>query len=158
MASIKLHPPLKGPNAPSPLPQIVQTPSGLALLELQGTINHPKDTTTGEALPDFNFGRLDFPDYSPDVIGSAWMKRVFLYVGNYQRLNGELKKMPKAFAVVRKKHSPGEVDGDVTMANEEGEDRGAEEKGEELEVVEIIKYKLIFSGRPEPVGTAHAPS
>lgn len=151
MTSIPLHPPKKGPNAPSPLPQIVQTPSGLALLELQGTINHPKDHNTGEPLSSFNFGRLDFPEYSPDVIGSAWMKRVFMYVGEYQRLNGELKKMPKAFAVVRKKQG----DGDVNMGDEGEEEEG---KGEELEVVDIIKYKLLFSGRPEPVGTAHAPA
>lgn len=150
MASINLHPPKKGPNVPSPLPQIVQTPSGLALLELQGTINHPKDVNTGEPLSEFNFGRLDFPDYSPDVIGSAWMKRVFLYIGDYQRLNGELKKLPKAFAVVRKRQG-GDVDGDQKMGDEVN-------STEELEVVEVIKYKLMFSGRPEPVGTAHAPA
>ncbi|RZI37635.1 hypothetical protein EGT07_38290, partial [Herbaspirillum sp. HC18] len=117
MTSIPLHPPRKGPDALSPLPQLVQTPSGLALLELQGTINHPKDTKTGEAYSNFNFGRLEFPDYSPDVIGSAWMKRVFLYIGDYQRLNGELKKMPKAFAVVRRKQ---DGDGDRKMGGEDG--------------------------------------
>jgi len=25
-------------------------------------------------------------------------------------------------------------------------------EGEELEIVEVVKYKVVFSGRPEPVG------
>lgn len=61
------------------------------------------------------------------------MKRVFLFVGKHQRLHGEVKKLPKALAVMRRKQS-------------------GDENCEELEIVEIVKHKIIFSHRPEPVG------
>lgn len=148
MSSAKLYPPTKRDTpVPSPLPQVLQTPSGLALLELQGVINLPRNAE-GEPLADFNFGRVDFPDYEPDAIGSGWMKRVHLYIGQHQRLTGEVKKLPKAMAIVRRRENQ----------IKEGSGGTYEEKGENLEVVEIVKYKLMFSGRPEPVGTANAPA
>ncbi|PSR79755.1 Ctf8-domain-containing protein [Coniella lustricola] len=128
---------------PNPLPQLLQTPAGLALLELQGTINlpllDPHDTSTA---PVINIGRLDFPDYKPDSItfdpaSTAWMKRVYMFVGQHQRLTGEVKKLPRAMGVVRRRPGTGKV--------------GAQE---ELEIVEVIKHKIVFSSRPEPVGTA----
>ncbi|KAI5462188.1 chromosome transmission fidelity protein 8 [Mariannaea sp. PMI_226] len=147
MSSFKLYPPSKASAAPSsPLPQLIQTPSGLALLELQGTINLPQDAE-GEPLPKVEVGRIDFPDYTPDALGSAWMNRVHLYVGQYQRLNGVVKKLPKAIAVVRRREG---------SATDRSDGEGQTE-GESLEVVEIVKYKLMFSNRPEPVGTSHAP-
>jgi Ctf8. len=69
------------------------------------------------------------------------MKRVWLYVGKHQRLLGEVKKMPRAMAVVRKRKKE---DGNMGQKGEE--------EAEELEVLEIVKYKLVFSQRPEPVG------
>ncbi|KAJ4271399.1 hypothetical protein NW762_000101 [Fusarium torreyae] len=146
MAFAKLYPPNKNATTPSPLPQLLQTPSGLALLELQGTVNMPSDSN-GEALGGVDVGRLDFPDYNPDAEGSAWMKRVHLYVGQHQRLTGEVMKLPKAMAVVRRRENK-------VITGSGGESK---EQGENLEVVEIIKYKLMFSNRPEPVGTANAP-
>lgn len=123
----------------NPLPQLLHTPSGLALLELQGTINLPAHDTDSAPFPgdlqQIPIGRLIFPDYNPELKGEedkAWMKRAYLYVGKHQRLTGEVKKLPKAIAVLRKK-------------------KDVEE--EELEVVEIVKWKILFSNRPEPVGT-----
>lgn len=123
----------------NPLPSLLQTPAGLALLELQGTINLPTDSDSGS----INIGRIDFPDYKPDSLtfdpsSSAWMKRVYLYVGQHQRLTGEVKRLPKALGIVSRRN--------------EGQDC---ESGtaEELEIVEVVKYKLVFSSRPEPVGT-----
>lgn len=146
MTTVKIYPPSgrEEPNT-SPLPQLLQTPSGLALLELQGTINLPHDSE-GKTLADVEVGRVDFPDYDPSVEGggSGWMKRVHLYIGQHQRLTGEVKKLPKALAVVRRQG---------------GQDEAVEGEGNaDLEVVEIVKYKLMFSHRPEPVGTAHAPA
>jgi len=123
----------------------LQTPSGLALLELQGTINLPQDAN-GDALGGVQVGRLDFPDFVPGTEGSAWMKRVHLYVGQHQRLTGEIKKLPKAMAVVRKRENK-------VISGTGGETL---EQGEHLEVVEIVKYKLMFPNRPQPAGTAHA--
>ncbi|UPK98074.1 hypothetical protein LCI18_009009 [Fusarium solani-melongenae] len=145
MSTASLHPPNKNAKTPSPLPQLLQTPSGLALLELQGVVNMPQNAE-GEPASTIEIGRIDFPDYVPDAEGSAWMKRVHLYVGQHQRLTGEVKKLPKAMAVVRRREN-----GTVTGSGGE-----SEEQGDNLEVVEIVKYKLMFSNRPEPVGTANA--
>ncbi|KAM0455887.1 hypothetical protein ACHAPV_002980 [Trichoderma viride] len=149
-STAKLYPPSKeaSSTAPiNPLPTLLQTPSGLAILELQGTINLPQDSN-GETLKAVEAGRLEFPDYSPDAIGTAWMKRAHLYIGQHQRLHGEVKKLPKAIAVVRKRQNKMLQSSAGTYM----------EQGDNLEVVEIVKYKLMFTTRPEPVGTAHAPA
>lgn len=145
MSTTKLYPPSKKAPSANPLPQLIQTPSGLALVELQGTINLPQDAD-GEELKNLEIGRIDFPDYVPGAMGSAWMNRVHLYIGQHQRLNGEVKKLPKAMAVVQRRENRVTTGcgGEVT------------EQGENLEVVEIVKYKLIFSNRPEPVNTVSA--
>ncbi|KAL3426971.1 sister chromatid cohesion protein (Ctf8) [Phlyctema vagabunda] len=147
----------------NPLPQLLQTPSGLALLEMQGTINLPEHddedaiTTTdhagGIAAQETPIGRLIFAEYdAQDPTSTAWMKRVYLYVGKHQRLSGEVKKLPKAIAVIRKR-----VEGLEKIRSDDAMDEG--EGGEipdELEVVEIVKWKILFSTRPEPVGTRAA--
>ena len=150
MPSIKLQPHCSSqakatattltPN--NPLPTLLQTPSGLALLELQGTINIPSgneeddiDYSTSTENPASTFetpiGKLMFPDYSvhnPD--DTKWMKRAYMYVGRYQRMTGEVKKLPRPIAVLQKRQ---------------------ESEGEELEVVDIVRYKIFFKSRPEPV-------
>ncbi|KAI9901722.1 hypothetical protein N3K66_003539 [Trichothecium roseum] len=147
MTSVKLYPPSKRDSeSPSPLPELLQTPSGLAILELQGTINLPSDGPGGEPARDAQVGRVEFPDYVPGAEGSAWMRSVHMYVGQHQRLTGEVKKLPKALAVVRRRDGGGGGDDELEGEGEEGS----------LEVVEIVKYKLMFSNRPEPVGTENA--
>ncbi|PHH66431.1 hypothetical protein CDD81_7486 [Ophiocordyceps australis] len=149
MASVKLYPPASpAPSAgPSFLPSLLQTPSGLALVELQGEFNLPKDDN-GETVSAAEIGTLHFPDYAPDDRDdSAWMERVHLYIGKHQRLTGQVKKLPRAMAVVRRRQNGSyESSGGVV-----------EEQGDNIEVVEIVKYKLAFASRPEPVATANAP-
>lgn len=156
-SSVALHPSTNPPTTDAagnnnPLPQLLQTPSGLALLELQGTINLPTaegaaaDAGSQQQQP-VAIGRLDFPDYRPDSItfdpsSTAWMRRVYMYVGQHQRLTGEVKKLPRAVGVVRRRQQAGGAGG------------GGDDRAEELEVVEVVKYKIVFSSRPEPVGTA----
>ena len=117
------------------LPQLLQTPGGLAILEIQGSINLPPASPSS---PTISIGRLVFPDYtasgSPE--DKSWMKKVHLYVGQHQRLTGEAKKLPNPVAVIRKRNSGG------TIA-----------EGDELEIAEIVYFKVLFSSRPEPVGT-----
>ncbi|OTB03555.1 hypothetical protein M426DRAFT_321710 [Hypoxylon sp. CI-4A] len=149
-SSVKLHPRKpQGKSIQNPLPQLLQTPSGLAILELQGTINLPQKHEGGEGNPEeMSIGRIVFPDYHPetqDPASTSWMKRVHLYVGEHQRLTGEVKKLPKAMAIIKKKAKAGD---DVDMA-----DGGSTSKSDDLEVVEIVKHKIVFSQRPEPVGT-----
>lgn len=76
------------------------------------------------------------------------MKRVYLYVGENQRMVGECKKLGRPFAVVRRRGLDGK---DVQMEGVEGEEQGGTD-GEELQIVEVVRYKIVFSGRPEPVG------
>jgi chromosome transmission fidelity protein 8 len=121
----------------NPLPQLLHTPSGLAILELQGTINFPTVNASEEPSPDTNasteVGRLVFPHYTEGVSdpkGGAWMKKVYFYIGRHQRMTGEIKKLAKPLAVLRKA---------------EGKEDGA------VEVVEIVRYKILFGSRPEPV-------
>ena len=73
------------------------------------------------------------------------MKRVYFYVGKNQRMAGEVKKLGKPFAIVRKREKGNPV-GDVVMDDEN------DESGEELEIVDIVKYRIVFATRPEPVG------
>ena len=65
-------------------------------------------------------------------------------------MTGEVKKLPKAIAILRRRHTDSkdamEVDGGDAAPS------GAEEFTEELEMVEIIRYKILFASRPEPVG------
>ncbi|KZM18918.1 uncharacterized protein EKO05_0006671 [Ascochyta rabiei] len=153
MPTIPLHPPSTPPQpstpATNPLPPLLHTPSGLALLEIQGTIHFPaptSPTTTSTCV-----GKLVFPYHNPLLHGdddTKWMKRVYLYVGENQRMTGECKKLGKPFAVVRRRG-----DADVVMRDGEGGGDGeARGESEELEIVEVVKFKIVFSGRPEPVG------
>lgn len=143
----------------NPLPPLLQTPSGLAILELQGTINIPapteeelsraSDDAAGESGATFEteIGKLMFPDYSPlNPDDTKWMKKVYLYAGRYQRMMGEVKKLTKPLAVIRRRQKQ-HVDGDQSLGKQ-----GAGQDGDELEIVEIIKYKILFPSRPEPVG------
>lgn len=152
-------------DTPHPLPQLLQTPSGLAILEIQGTINLPskhsldtagnnefgaEDTTAAAAAAAVQtpVGRLNFPDYdggNGDADDDSWQQRVHLYVGRYQRLTGEVKKLAKPLAVIQRRQAdesiPTTTDPDARSENVD-----------DLEVVEIVKHKIIFSSRPEPFG------
>lgn len=84
-------------------------------------------------------GQLIFPDYNPDdpTGSTAWMKRVHLYIGRHQRLTGEVKKLATPLGVIGRKS----VHEDAMT-----------EDAEQLEIMEIVYYKVLFSSRPEPVG------
>lgn len=148
MPTITLHPPptassTSNTTATNPLPPLLHTPSGLALLEIQGTVHFPPPTSLSTTSTPV--GKLVFPSYNPLLNGeedTKWMKRVYLYVGENQRMVGEVKKLGKPFAVIRRKG--GEL--------EEGDMEVDSAEGEELEIVEVVRYKVVFSGRPEPVG------
>ncbi|CAK7268294.1 hypothetical protein SEPCBS119000_002987 [Sporothrix epigloea] len=143
-SAITIHPrqAVAASTVSNSLPTLLHTPAGLAILELQGTINLPNAPFTADEDEDdlaaaketsltTPIGRLDFPDYDPasGTESTAWMRRVHLYIGQHQRLTGEVKKLPRPLAVVRRKKA----------------------NGPDLEVVEVIHYKLLFSQRPEPM-------
>ena len=78
----------------------------------------------------------------------GWTKRVYLYVGKHQRLTGEVKKLWMPVAVLRKAERAKVTE----EMNAIGEERQPEEGGDDLEIMEILRYKILFAGRPEPVG------
>lgn len=134
MPSIAIYPSQAGRVSRSnPLPELLHTPSGMALLEIQGTLNSTTPPTLSGVL---DIGKLTFPLYDAASTGpsdTAWHKKVHLYIGKHQRLTGEIKAMAKPIAVLRRR--------------EEGDD------GEEaLEVMEIVRYRIVFTQRPEPMG------
>ncbi|KAL1883021.1 hypothetical protein VTK73DRAFT_96 [Phialemonium thermophilum] len=148
MTSIPLHSRVSSvprQSSLNPLPGLLHTPSGLALLELQGVINIPDTDVLAESSSStpavVQIGRLDFPDYrtDADLSSMVWMKRVHLYVGHHQRLAGEVRKLAKPLAIVRRVGSSSATEDPVAEA---------------VEIVDIVRYKLVFSDRPEPVGLA----
>lgn len=146
MPSIPLHLPSTTQTLQTnPLPTILRTPSGLSLLEIQGTIHTPplrpeasKTALSIDNCPITPVGRLVFPNYSEAISETGVRtKTVHLYVGLHQRLTGEVKKLANPLAVIRRR----------------AEDAKTEEAGgDELEIVDLVYYKMIFSSRPEPVG------
>jgi chromosome transmission fidelity protein 8 len=139
MPSVPLH--LPDPNVAisaelNPLPTLLQTPSGLAILELQGTIHAPSAEEANASADKLvaSIGKLVFPLYSDtlDEEDARWIKRVYLYVGKHQRLTGEVRKLGKPLGVLARRKS--------------------DEDGEELEILEVVRFKIVFSTRPEPVG------
>ena len=147
MPSVTIHPPQESINTlndyrkENPLPQLLQTPCGLAILELQGTINIPDfpDSAHEEDLngtQSTTVGRLVFPDYAKDDASESksWMKRVHLYVGRHQRLTGEVRRLTNPMALIRRSNRAQSSD-----------------SKEELEIADIVYYKILFSSRPEPV-------
>lgn len=155
-------------DTPNPLPPLLHTPAGLALVELQGTINFPSlsedalvhDPETSSASYTGPIGRLVFPGYSADAMDvgdTSWMKRVHLYVGPHQRLTGELKKLPKALAVVRRRATEPSAGAEQQSEEPGGQGNAVADDGkppDALEIAAIVKYKIVFSQRPEPVGTS----
>ncbi|MCJ1330810.1 hypothetical protein MMC10_007497 [Thelotrema lepadinum] len=174
MPSITLHPPAstRSSSVPSPLPPLLHTPLGFAILELQGTINIP-DHESGAGST--RIGKLVFPDYDPERDADRegiWMKKVWLYVG-HQRMLGEVRKLSRPLGVVGRKGALGEsakgvegegkgnsvgeivgnnMDLDQGNENESGIEKKRRGEVEELEILELVRWKIVFSSRPEPFG------
>ena len=89
-----------------------------------------------------------FPDYNPsnNIDDKKWMKKVYLFIGKHQRMGGEVRELRNAIAVVRRREKSRTLSGDEIEA-------GDGDAGDELEIAEIVRYKVVFANRPEPVGT-----
>ncbi|EME87801.1 uncharacterized protein MYCFIDRAFT_102265, partial [Pseudocercospora fijiensis CIRAD86] len=145
MPSVTVHPPAlqrengngNGNGVESALPPTLRTPAGLALVELQGSIlSESAQAEFGRAL---QLGRLVFPaaDDSVDGRGDWDGTRVLLYIGTHQRMAGEVKKLSKPVAVIRRRPiSP-------HASHPAAED--------EVEIAEIMHLKMLFAHRPEPM-------
>ncbi|BFZ61338.1 hypothetical protein YB2330_002403 [Saitoella coloradoensis] len=96
----------------------------LLLLELQATIEGMD--------PDTIMGGLSYDEQS---------KTAYLTIG-YQRLTGKVVDLKSPFAVLRKREGGENVEG------REGDWRRGDV---EMDVVEIIRKKVVFNQRPEPI-------
>lgn len=122
------------------LPKLLQTPSGLAIVELQGSVlTEQGDVGPSAALP---LGKLVFPSADGQDGGDWDGKRVFLFVGKHQRMTGEVKKLAKPLAIIQRRKRD-ESAGDETPISS---------TGDEVEIAEIAYFKILFTHRPEPMG------
>ena len=125
----------------SPEDNIISTPFGLSLLEIQGDLNLPIQAPTGVTEVDLhsetiqNFikvdeiydavkcGHLQFDPLDPS--------RVTLFIGKSQRLLGSVVKIDPPLAVLR-------------IPLKDGEEKN-------MDIVDIVSKKLIFKQRPLPI-------
>lgn len=156
------------------LPKVLQTPSGLALLEIQGSINIGKRTLSSvgglglENVEDEDSESENNPDDEADMnndsdegihhIGEfdfsgleAGGSEVTLRIGRYQRLRGKLIKLKYPLAVLRV--DPKE---DPTVTQESIEEKrnaigDSRDAIVEVPILDIIYHKILFSTRPEPI-------
>jgi chromosome transmission fidelity protein 8 len=155
MPTIPLHPTatvVDTTNTTVPvLPKILQTPSGLALVELQGTLNippYPPDSTSSTEIGTFVF--------DTDDSNFCWM-----YVGRNQRMRGQVKKLSTPLGVIRRRLASPSTSSTASAREEMLIDSTTDSTDSisnttELEIVDIIYYKLIFSSRPEPMSGGSA--
>ena len=139
MPTISILPPVANRSdnvATASLPETLRTPAGLAIVEIQGTVNAssmiPRQDSSSHSIP---VGKLVFPlyDEARGVQDTSWQKRVHLFVGKHQRLTGQVTKLSKPIAILRRKAVVDSATGN-----------------EELEIAEIVYYKILFAHRPEP--------
>lgn len=211
MPSAALHPPTATTSSttsnsapPNPLPTLLHTPLGLAILEIQGSLNMPYPSSAQDDVmlidgpgsssrdgggKDDGFGgkekekekekrkigRLVFPLLESgrdggvgnggevdedggrcggwgygggEVKEGPWMKKVWLFVGENQRLTGEVRKLERKVGVVRRAGGGG---GGGNSEDAGNGDAGKEEgrTGVELEIVDVVGWKVFFGNRPE---------
>ncbi|ANB12471.1 Chromosome transmission fidelity protein 8 [Sugiyamaella lignohabitans] len=143
------------------IPEVLRTPSGLALVEIQGTVHIGSNALTDSGLnlntkeSSLSFdgdGDLDM-NQLPRESGNSFRtdlnllgkftfsedsKDVVLIMGNYQRLRGKIVALKKPVAVLK-------------MLNRETSATPSSSNSIDIPVVEIIRHKVLFDSRPEPV-------
>jgi chromosome transmission fidelity protein 8 len=127
------------------------------MIEVQGKIVLDNDgsETTADSSSALSVGEFVFPP--PDDVTDSdslddWDgRRVFLFVGKHQRLTGEVKKLNKPLAVIRRRGDT-EASPLVAFDDKEESSRVAPSSSQDLEIVEIITQKIMFAHRPEPIG------
>lgn len=113
--------------------RFISTPDGLALLEIQGTLNLP--TKVGD---DHNLISID--DINQLIkFGSIEIEngKLTLFIGTSQRLIGKVEKIDPPFGLLE------------FPELEEGSDPGIE--GAKVEMINIIDKKVVFRNRPLPI-------
>lgn len=111
---------------------VIATDLGNALLEIQGELILPKEKPT-DLTPEEEekFSQLQGAEWAVrfgklEIEG----KKATLFIGTTQRLLGDLKKLDPPLALMKIPD---------------------EDSGKQIEIVDVIKYRLVFTGRPLPI-------
>lgn len=110
------------------LPKTLQTPFGLALVEIQGTIQVGDSPLVTSNLS-LDEATLDLGRCKVGEISFTDTNEALLLVGKHQLLRGKILKLPSPLAVLK-------IDPSARK---------------DIPVVGIVEYRLLFNNRPEPV-------
>jgi chromosome transmission fidelity protein 8 len=135
----------------------MRTPSGTALIELQGAIHlgsQPLAKTSLDLVPandqdDPNGSQEDIIDLSgTHVLGNMEYdgngKNVTLTVGKHQRLRGEIVKLKNPLAILQMAGTDLPAIGPTQLS------QGVADSVD-IPIIEVITHKIVFNKRPEPV-------
>ncbi|CAK7893807.1 chromosome transmission fidelity protein 8 [[Candida] anglica] len=121
-----------GSTATEKPPNVISTPLGLAIVEIQGELNLPQTQPSRDANPEYlaNFATVD-DIYTAVRFGSLELdpkdeEKAVVYIGKSQRLMGKLVNLDTPLGVLRL-------------------------GSKDIKMVDIIYKKLIFKDRPLPI-------
>ncbi|GMM35944.1 Ctf8 protein [Saccharomycopsis crataegensis] len=147
MPSIEINTQCIEPSQVEGLPPFIRLPEGLVMIELQGTINKPTKVPAhyDEDKEDFiktksghdavKIGKLRYDFNDPSA------KKVELLIGTSQKLIGSIKKLDKPMGILQF----------PKMDNHSNISDRQYLKTQQVQVVEIIRHKLVFTNRPVPL-------
>lgn len=137
---------------------LIFTPYGLMLLEIQGELNLPNEFPQGQPKTDedheylnnfitineiqhaVKFGNLVFDEKDNS--------KVTLYIGKSQRLLGNVVKLSTPLAVLR---IPLKNEDEMTVDSNNDNVNKFKQEEELIKLVDIVKAKVIFKQRPLPI-------
>lgn len=130
---VRKRSPQQQPSEQDGAPQFIATPDGVALLEIQGTLNLPTKITTDHEM-------ITIDDVHKLVkIGNLEIDgdRLTLFIGTSQRLLGVVEKIDPPFGLLK-------------FPKLDGEENGGE-SNQKVEMVNIIDKRVVFKHRPLPI-------
>lgn len=117
-------------------PLVICTPNGNALLEIQGELVTPETKPQFFDNPEeeLRYVKLEGEDGYKVKVGSLQIEKdsAVLYIGKNQRLIGSVKKLSPPLGLLKL-------------------DKAHKEQDRSVRMVDVIKYKVIFTGRPLPI-------
>ena len=130
------------------LPQLLQTPSGLILIEIQGTLHIGNQTLVssgGFGLNNLNenkckaelihfLGKFDFSELEN--------KNISLTIDEHQSLHGQFVKLKKPLAILRIDHL---IDPHQEIRTK------CDHDPINVPLLDVIEFKVVFTSRPEPI-------
>ncbi|KAA8898321.1 hypothetical protein TRICI_006582 [Trichomonascus ciferrii] len=152
------------------IPGTINTPSGVFLVEIQGTVQVGKRPLISGDLEltlkdDDDEGENGAIEENPVPVGAVERQlgyfdfsttdennEVTLVIGKHQRLRGKISKMNPPMALIELEKGEEEPQRTTWASQSQRYQPGHDESAElEIPVLEIITHKIVFDSRPEPV-------